>query len=129
MTLPVKSNGSAILKKKFNQETRNPGIFFLVCPFADLIIAAMKKLLCVLLLLACCSVRLSSADDQSRTVRDQNGNIIGRIDDTANGKTIRDANGRIIGRIEDTANGRVIRDENGKIIGRVDSSATSKPKQ
>lgn len=89
----------------------------------------MKKLLCVLLLLTCCGVRLSSADDQSRTIRDQNGKISGRIDDTANGKTVRDASGRIIGRIEDTANGRVIRDENGKVIGRVDSSATSKPEQ
>ena len=82
----------------------------------------MRKLLSILLLLTCCSVRLSSADDQSRTIRDQNGKIIGRVEDTANGKTIRDANGRIIGRIEDTANSRVIRDGNGKIIGRIDSS-------
>ena len=86
----------------------------------------MKKLLLIFLVFACCSIRLSSADDQSRTIRDQNGKIISRVEDTANGKTIRDANGRIIGRIEDTANGRVIRDENGKIIGRIDSSATPK---
>jgi hypothetical protein len=87
----------------------------------------MKKLLLLFLVFACCSVRLSSADDQSRTIRDQDGKIIGRIDDTANGKTVRDANGQIIGRIEDTANGRVIRDENGKIIGRIDSSPAPKP--
>ena len=87
----------------------------------------MRKLLLTLLLLTCCSVRLSSADDQSRTIRDQNGKIIGRIDNAANGKIVRDANGRIIGRIEDTANGRIIRDENGKIIDRIGSPATPTP--
>lgn len=87
----------------------------------------MKKLLLILLVFACCSLRLSSADDQSRTIRDQDGKIIGRIDDTANGKTIRDADGRIIGRIEDTANGRVIRDENGQIVGGIDSSMPQRP--
>ena len=75
----------------------------------------MKKLFLIVLLFACCSVRLSSADDESRTIRDENGEIIGRIDDTAHGKAVCDANGRIIGRIEDTANSRVIRDGNGKI--------------
>jgi len=59
----------------------------------------MKKLLFVPLLLACCSVHLSSADDEPRTIRDQNGKIIGRIDDTANGRVIRDENGKIIGRM------------------------------
>jgi len=82
----------------------------------------MKKLFLIVLLFACCSVRLSSADDESRTIRDENGEIIGRIDDTAHGKAVCDANGRIVGRIEDTANSRVIRDGNGKIIGRIDSS-------
>jgi hypothetical protein len=40
----------------------------------------MRELLLILFFLACCSVRLSSADDQSHTIRDENGKIIGRID-------------------------------------------------
>lgn len=65
----------------------------------------MKKLLLLLAVRSLIAVAIpltGLCDDSDRVIRDENGKIIARIEQTANGKRIRDNDGKIIGTISST---------------------------
>jgi hypothetical protein len=65
----------------------------------------------------------ASADD---VIRDADGKIVGRVEQTATGTVVRDENGKIVYR-DGAATSTVVLDENGKIIRRELPSQTPAP--